>query len=169
MAPTLILQLLRNREPFSTARLRPPSPGHKCQGYEQRPLKGTSSRIHPAPYPSPGIYARAGPAVTTELSKYPPRDAGPQPAPLALLLLRHPLLLQNVPHLLRRHRDLDVPHSEVRQRVDDGIDDPGRVAHAGGLADSFGSQRMVRAGRHRLAGLPTGRLHGGGDEVVHEA
>src|SRR6185295_1935457 len=23
-------------------------PGHKCQGYEQRPLKGTSSRIHPA-------------------------------------------------------------------------------------------------------------------------
>src|SRR5450759_5043801 len=27
-----------------------PPPGHKCQGYEQRPLKGTSSRIHPASF-----------------------------------------------------------------------------------------------------------------------
>src|SRR5258705_13511277 len=42
--------LTRCLESANSQALRPPSPGHKCQGYEQRPLKGASSRIHPAPF-----------------------------------------------------------------------------------------------------------------------
>ncbi|MFY9826670.1 MAG: amino acid adenylation domain-containing protein, partial [Thermoanaerobaculia bacterium] len=54
--------------PVSQALQAPPPPGHKCQGYELRPLKGALKPDSSGVANSPGIYARAEVNPATELS-----------------------------------------------------------------------------------------------------
>src|SRR3954468_4399071 len=59
-----------------------------------------------------------------------------------LLLQRHSLLLQDLPHLFGGDRDVDVANAEVRQRVDDGVGDRRRRAHGCRLTDALGAERV---------------------------
>src|SRR5215470_16277779 len=65
-------------------------------------------------------------------------------------LLRGALLLEDLPHLLGRDGDVDVPDAEVRERVHHRVGDGRRRTHGGRLADSLGAEWMVRRRRHRL-------------------
>ena len=53
-------------------------------------------------------------------------------------------------------------------RVDHGVDDGGRRADGGRLADALRADRVVRRRRDGLAELPVRALHRGRQQVVHE-
>jgi len=63
-------QLVVEWNPMSQDLQASPPPGHQCQGYELRPLKGASKPDSSGVVSSPGIYARAEADVTTELSEF---------------------------------------------------------------------------------------------------
>src|SRR3954451_15279643 len=85
-----------------------------------------------------------------------------------VMRLRDALLVQDGPDLLWRDRDVDVAHPEMPQRIDHGVGDRRRGADRRRLPHSLRSDRVMRRGCDRLAGLPGGTLDGGRDEVVHE-
>src|SRR5581483_75572 len=75
--------------------------------------------------------------------------------------------VDGLPHPAGEHRHVDVADPEVGDGVDDGVDEGGRAADAGALADPLGPDRVVGTGGDDLVELPVGRLPGRGQEVVH--
>src|SRR6266516_721615 len=128
----------------------------------------TSSHWSPPPK-SPGPRTCSKWTSATRYSHFCTRTSSAQVISVtALLLLRHPLLLQNRVDLPRRDRNINVRHPEMRQRIHDGVDDGGRGADGGGLADAFGAEGVVGRGGYGLVGLPGWSFHRGRDQVVHE-
>ncbi len=71
-----------------------------------------------------------------------------------------PCAAQRRPHLVGGDRHVDVGDAEMRQRVDDRVDERGGRADGRQLADALGADRVVRRRRHglaraRTAGSPT--------------
>src|SRR5690349_11220430 len=56
----------------------------------------------------------------------------------------HALVAQDLPHLRRRDRDVDVADPQVPQRVDDRVRDRRGRADRRRLADALGADRVVR-------------------------
>src|SRR5712691_12361742 len=61
-----------------------------------------------------------------------------------------------------------MAHANVSQRIDNGIGNCLWRTHSRRFTDALGPDGMMRRGCHRLVGFPVWRLHGGGDQVVHE-
>src|SRR5580692_9271094 len=105
----------------------------------------------------------------------PPRPSSSLLAWRAALVLAHrretghvPSVGERLPHPVRQQRHVDVPDPGLAQRVHDRVDEGGRPADGGALADALGADRVVRAGRHDLAvELEAGSLPRSRQQVVH--
>src|SRR5579885_1572867 len=84
------------------------------------------------------------------------------------LVRRQALLLQDIPYFPGGDGNIDVAHANVGEGVDDGVDDGLWRADGRRFTDAFGADGVVRRGCDRAVGLPGGRLHRGGDQVVLE-
>src|SRR6202011_188089 len=80
----------------------------------------------------------------------------------------HTVFVENLPHLRGGKGNVDVAHAEVRERIDNRVDDGLWRAHRRRLTDSFSTDGMVRRRRYRAVGLPVRSLHRGWDQVVLE-
>src|SRR5713226_8225911 len=85
-----------------------------------------------------------------------------------LLIQSQSRTLQNIPHFPGAERNIDVPYTNMGQRVDDGIDDGLRRSNGRRLTDTLGSNGMMRRRRDRLIRFPVRRFHRGGNEIVLE-
>jgi len=79
-----------------------------------------------------------------------------------------PHFLQFFPNFIRCNRNIHVRHAIDGQRIYDGIRNRGWCADCGRFTYAFRAYRVMRRGRDGVSGFPTGRLYGGGDEVVHK-
>ena len=57
--------------------------------------------------------------------------------------------LDRPPHPLRRRRHFDVADAEVRERIDDGVDDDGQRRHRAAFAGGADAERVGRGAAPR--------------------
>src|SRR6266702_3436269 len=84
---------------------------------------------------------------------------------IAIALIDHAFLLENVPHLPRRNRHINVLYAKMGKCVDHGIDEGRRRADIRRLAHALGAEGMMRRRRAGLACLPVRSLDRRGYQV----
>ncbi len=87
---------------------------------------------------------------------------------IVTLVSSQAFLFEDLPHLPRRNRNIDMAHANMSQRIDDGVGNRLRRTNGGRFADAFGPNGMMRRWCNGLVCLPVWRLHRGGDQVVLE-